>query len=546
MAKARKRPPDEPRALRGGVGDQPAGKGSFADLVRANARAIREDDILPPIPPNRAAETFQTVGDDLTKQMGLNPRDPAKVPVLRDLAASMLQVVDESKRALSPDDAANFDEVVGAYSQAYRSQPPEQRAVLQQLAGERGQELDAFFNPVEQKPLPFMKPTPSSAQPGLREARAAAIDRRADEDEYNAGNFDGRALPLASAMPYDFSTRGRKQDLLLGSLIDDYGLDPEDVMDATLSDAALPQYRPDQGAYLSRDQFPTPEKLATYTGRQKAADLRYETEPDPRRIGEELLGQYHAIASRGGDPQLAPILGNLSDYNQDIMRVSPDPNVSDPLVALQMKPQIEKVQQELYHRAFGYPTASDKMDTIRDMRQLDDLKQVEQQMDLDAIAPWWRGTTQQAVGGQVVDAPFTPEQVLDTIISQSGFLAEQPYLRAAARERLLPQIEYAMQTAPAVPQENYYRANREMGTRYQRNPEGMRLLEEAGAVPPPAYQRTPPATEGQNAAEILERMRRASQKLSPGTNDMGFTRPVVMPSMMRETMPNRMLAALLT
>jgi hypothetical protein len=180
------------------------------------------------------------------------------------------------------------------------------------------------------------------------------------------------------------------------------------------------------------------------------------------------------------------------------------------------------------------------------MQQLDDLKQVEQTMDLDAIAPWWRGTTQQAVGGRVVDAPFTPEQVLDTILSQSGFLAEQPYLRSAARERLLPQIEYAMQAAPSAPPENYYRANREMGARYQRNPEGMRLLEESGATPPPAYQRTAPATEGQYAAEILERMRRASQKLSPGKTDMGFTRPMIVPPMMRETIPNRMLSALLT
>ena len=546
MAKARKRTSTESSVLRGGLGEQPAGKGSFADLVRTHARAISEDDILPPIPPNRAAETFQTVGDDLTKQMGLNPKDPAKIPVLRDLADSMLQVIDEAKRPLSPDDAMNFDEVMGAYAQAYRNQPPEQRAILQRLAGNRGAELDTFFNPLEQKSLPFMRPTPSGAQPGLREARASAIDRRADEDEYQAGNFEGRTMPLASTMPYERTTRGRRQDLILGTLIDDYGLDPEDVMDASLSDAVLPEFRPGPGVHLSRDQFPTPEKLATYTGKQKASDLRYEGEVDPRRIGEELMGQYYAIANRGGDPQLAPVLGNLTDANPDLMRVSPDPNVSDPLVALQMKPQIEKVHQELYHRAFGYPTASDKMDTVRDMRQLDDLKQVEQPFDLDAIAPWWRGTTQQAVGGRVVDAPFTPDQVLDTIISQSGFLGEQPYLRSAARERLLPQIEYAMQNASAAPPEDYYRASREMGARYQRNPDGMRLLEEAGATPPPAYQRTPPATGGQDAGEILERMRRASQKLTPGKNDMGFTSPGVMPSMMRETVPNRMLAALLT
>jgi len=545
MAKARKKSSVEGRVLRGGLGNQPAGSSSFADLVRANARAISEDDILPPIPPNRARETFQTVGEELTRQMGLNARDPAKVQTLRDLAGSMLQVIDEAKR-VGPEEMENFSEVMGAYSAAYRNQTPEQRAVLQQFAGERAAELDAFYNPLEQKSLPFMQPAPSSAQEGLRESRAAAIDRRADQDEYDTGNFSGRAMPLASARPYEQTTRGRRQDLLLGSLIDDFGLDPEDVMDATLSDADLPAYRPGPGVYQSRDQFPTAEKLATYTGRNKSADLRYEAEPDPRRIGEEMMGQYHAIANRGGDPQLAPILGNLSDYSPDVLRLSPDPNVSDPLVALQMKPQIEKVQQELYHRAFGYPTASDRMDSISDMRQLDELKQVEQSMDLDAIAPWWRGTTQQAVGGRVVDAPFTPDQVLDTIISQSGFLAEQPYLRAAARERLLPQIENAMQSAPGVPPEGYYRANREMGARYQRNPEGMRMLEEAGATPPPAYQRTPAATQGQSAAEILERMRRASQKLEPGTNDMGFTRPIVVPSMMRQTIPNRMLASLVT
>ena len=546
MAKARKRQPESPGTLRGGIGDNAAGRSAWADLVRANARGIAEDDILPPIPANRATETFQTVGDDLTRQMGQNVKDPSRRKSLQDLTESMLAVIDESRRPLAPDEADAFGDVVGAYAQAYRNQPPEQRAILQQLAGDRASELDAFFNPLEQKPLPFMNPTPSGAQSGLREARAAAIDRRADEDEYLAGNLPGGGMPLASARPYEQSTRGRKQDLILGSLIDDYGLDPEDVMDATLSDAGLPEYRPGPGVYSSRDQFPTPEKLATYTGRQKAADLRYETEPDPRRIGEELLGQYHAIANRGGDPQLAPILGGLMDPNPDMMRVSPDPNVSDPLVALQMKPQIQKVQEELFHRAFGYPTSSDRMDTIGDMRQLDDLKQVERPMDLNAIAPWWNGTTQQAVGGRVVDAPFTPEQLLDTIISQSGFLAEQPYLRSAARERLLPQIEYAMQNSPNAPGEDYYRANREMGARYQRNPEGMRLLEEAGAAPPPAYERTPPATQGQSAAEILERMRRATQKLTPGTNDMGFTRPVMLPSMMRQEMPNRMLAALLT
>jgi len=545
MAKARKRPSEPNRPLRGGIGSDPAGRGSFADLVRANARGISEDDILPPIPENRAAETFQTVGEDLSRQMGLNARDPAKTQVLRDLADSMLQVIDEASRPQSPEDAANFQEVVAAYAQAYRNQSPQQRAVLQELAGQRGSELDAFFNPLEQKSLPFMSPTPSSAQPGLKEARAAAIDRRADEDEFNAGNMAGSPLPLATARPYEASTRGRRQDLILGSLIDDYGLDPEDVMDASLADAALPEYRPGPGVYTSRDQFPPAEKLASYTGRQKAADLRYETAVDPRRIGEELLGQYHAIVNRGGDPRLAPVMQSLTDNDPDTLRVSDDPNVSDALLSLQMRPQIQKVQEELFHRAFGYPTASDRMDTIGDMRQLDDLKQVESSLDLDALAPWWRGSTQQAVGGQVVDGPFTPDQLLDTIISQSGFLAEQPYLRAAARERLLPQIEYAMQSAAPMPGDAYYRANREYGARYQRNPEGMRLLEEAGAVQP-VTERPAAATQGQSTAEILERMRRASQKLSAQDNDLGFTRPIIVPSMMRQTMPNRMLAALVT
>lgn len=543
MAKSRKRGSGD---LRGGIGNQPAGRSSFADLVRANARAISEDDILPPIPANRATETFQTVGEDLTRQMGINARDPAKLAGLRELAGNMLRVIDEASRAASPEDAADLSEVVDAYAQAYRAQPPEQRAILQTLAGERGAELDQFFNPLEQKSLPFMRPAPSSSQAGLREARAAAIDRRGDEDEYLAGNFAGRPMPLASPIPYERSTRGRRQDMILGTLIDEYGLDPEDVIDATVSDAALKPFQPAPGVYMSREDFPAAQKLSSYAGNPKASALRYETEVDPKRVGEELFGQYNAITSRGGDPQLAPILGGLSDSNPDMLRTSIDPNQTDWLVGVQMTPQIDKVRQELFNRAFGYPTSTDKMDSIRGMPQLDDLRQAEQTMDLDAIAPWWRGTTQQNVGGQVVDAPFTAEQIVDTIISQSGFLAEQPYLRDAARARLLPQVEYAMQSAPSAPGEDYYRAGREMGARYQRNPEGMRLLEREGAVLPPARQRTPPATGGESAAQILERMRKASQRPAPGTNDMGFTNPIIMPRMMRETMPNRMLAALLS
>lgn len=541
MAKARKRAP------RPDAGD--AASTSFADLLRRNARALAEDDILPPIPPNRATETFQTVGEDLTRQMGQNPRDPAKTVNLRNLTESMLTVIDESRR-VPPDEAEAFAEVVNAYAQAYRNQTPEQRAVLQTLAGTRAAELDAFFNPVEQKPLPFMQPAPSDQTPGLRAARAAAIDRRADEDEFLAGNLQGMGMPLASPIPYERSTRGRRQDSILGALIDDYGLDPEDVMDATLADAALPVYERPPGVYTSRDQYPTPEKLATYMGRDKAADLRYESVPNPSRIGEELLSQHRAITRRGLEPRLGPFLGSVGKAPPDMLMASINPNVADYPVAIQMRPQIEKVQQELYHRAFGYPTVTDRMDSIADMRRLDDLRQVEQMMDLDAIAPWWRGTTQQLADGQIVDSRFTPEQVTDTIISQSGFLAEQPYLRKAARERLLPQVAYAMQNAQAVPPADHYRATKEFNARYRRNPEGIRLLEEALGRPverpvesPPRPAQVPPST---GAAEILERMRRASRKLSPDSGDVGFARPAILPRLAGETMPNRMLAALLT
>ena len=105
MAKARKRQPESPGTLRGGVGDNAAGRSAWADLVRANARGIAEDDILPPIPANRATETFQTVGDDLTRQMGQNVKDPSRRKSLQDLAESMLAVIDEARRPLAPDEA---------------------------------------------------------------------------------------------------------------------------------------------------------------------------------------------------------------------------------------------------------------------------------------------------------------------------------------------------------------------------------------------------------------------------------------------------------
>jgi len=546
VAKSRK----QSRALRGGVGDAPAGRSPFADMVRANARSIYEDDLLPPIPENRAAETFQTVGEDLRKQMSRNPRDPAKQAGLRDLAESMVRVIDEAARTTDPIEAAEFQEVIGAYQQAYRSIPPEQQAVLRQLAGNRGEELHAFFRSPEQAEFDFMQPTPSEAQPGLREARASALDRRADEDEYLAGNF-GQGVGLASNRQYDATTRGRRQNDILGNLIDDYGLDPEDVMDATLGDAALKPYQPGPGVYPTRDAFPPAERLSTYIGSDPANSFRFAEGIDDARVGSELLDQYYAIRGREGDPRLPSILGGLSDRianaDSDTLRAGTGafdrfPGESDRIAGLQMRPEIDKVREELFNRAFGFSGTSDQMDLLGTTRRLDELARVEEPMDLDRMAPWWRGRTQQAADGQMINAPMTAEQITDTLISQSGILAEQPYLREALRERLVPQVEQAMTLASDAPAEGYVRANRAAGRQYRRNPEGMRLLEQEGVAP---QRPVAPNTGGESMESIIERMRRATRR-PPGQNDFGFSNPLRLPEIAGPTMPNRMLASLLT
>lgn len=547
MAKSRK--PAGRRPLRGGLGEQPAGRNSFADLLRTNARGISEDDILPPIPENRAIETFQTVGEDLRKQMMQNPRDPAKQSVLRDLTDSMLQVIEEAKRVADPAEAAEFQEVIGTYQQAYRAIPPEQQAVLRQLAGPRGEELHGFFKAPQQSEFTFMQPKPSSAEPGLRAARATALDRRADEDEYLAGNF-GSGVGLASARPYDATTRGRRQNTILGNLIDDFGLDPEDVIDASVADAALPPFAPGEGVYLNRESFPTDERLSSYIGGDAANTFRFDDRIDDARVGRELLDQFYAIRDREGDPRLPSILGGLSDRidnaNPDTLRTGTGafdrfPGESDRLTALQMRPEMEKIQEELFNRAFGFSGVSDQMDMLGSTRRLDELARVEEPLNLDRLAPWWRGKTQQTADGRLVNAPMTAEQITDTLISQSGVLAEQPYLREALRGQLLPQVEQAMATASEVPGTEYPRANRAAGRQYRRNSAGMDLLREEGYEPP---SQPSPSVGGESMNSIIERLR-ATQR-PPGENDLGFAKPPILPRMAGPMMPNRMLASLLT
>jgi hypothetical protein len=546
MAKSRKS--GARRALRGGLGDQPAGRSSFADMLRTNARAISEDDLLPPIPENRAVETFQTVGEDLRKQMMQNPRDPARQSALKDLTDSMLQVIEESKRLADPAEGAEFQEVINTYQNAYRSIPPDQQAVLRQLAGPRGEELHGFFKAPQQSEFSFMQPKPSSTEPGLRAARATALDRRADEDEYLAGNF-GSGVGLASARPYEATSRGRRQSTLLGNLIDDYGLDPEDVIDATVADAALPPFNPGEGVYLTRESFPTDERLSSYIGGDAANTFRFDDRIDDARVGRELLDQFYAIRDREGDPRLPSILGGLSDRienaNPDTLRAGTGafdrfPGESDRLAALQMRPEIDKIQEELFARAFGFSGVSDQMDMLGATRRLDDMARVEEPLNLDRLAPWWRGTTQQTADGRLLNAPMTAEQITDTLISQSGILAEQPYLRESLRGQLLPQVEQAMAAASATPESP--RASRAAGRQYRRNAAGMDLLRDEGYVPPQPQPQ--PSVGGESMQSIIERLR--STQRSPTDNDLGFANPPLLPRMAAQMMPNRMLASLLT
>jgi hypothetical protein len=335
-------------------------------------------------------------------------------------------------------------------------------------------------------------------------------------------------------------------DNILGVLLDEYGVDPGVIESAMIGDAGLPPYNPGPGVNLSRDMAPARERLSSYVGPiANQGSMRYRggsEDVNDGWIARELLDQYEAGLATARDqeipfvPQIVDVeSGGIDKPLPGMILTSNDLNKTDPIVARQMRPEIVKVREELHNRAFGLPNRAEGINR-GDVGawSMDDAKQIEKPMDLDRLAPWIDGTTQQAIDGRVVRAGFLAEQIVDTMLNQSGYAAEAPYVRQVARERLLPQVERAIQL------------RREQGIeptkRYNRNAAGRQLLIEDGAVevPPPAPK--PAATGGMSINELKESLKRAA---GAKANDMGFSEPMRMPRYMASAMPNRMLAGLL-
>lgn len=546
-----RRPKNARRPLRGGVGDSPGGQSAFADLLR---QKLAEDQTVP-TENNRSVETFQTVSEDLTKGMRANLRDNAKREDLRQMADSMVRLMDEINRPdVSPEDARDMAGAVEAYRTAFQRLAPEEKQILAGFANElmadpslestkllanpgspRGGEMAGFYGD-----QPAMPAAPEGATPSLiaalRKARAQEMDFRGDQAEYDA-RTGGTAAPFGS------TARGRSHQAILSSLIGEYGLNPAAVANATVADAAVAPFTPGPGVFLDRGQYPVDQRLSTYTGKDYAKGQRYGTAIDDTKVGREpggLWNQLDYIEGRQaertlppGEPTLAPILGGLNDDPLVLRQPREEfPGQTDQIAQRQMTPEIRQAQDTLWRHSFGDTAFAGGASDLDSLRSLDGVRQGSADgFPLDWLAPWARGTTEQmGPDGMVIQAPMTPEQVTDTILSQSGFLAEQPYLRAAARERLIPQVAEAMQGYSGP------------GRTFARNPDGRRLLEQQGAIfPEPKPEPPRPVMTEEQRQKLMERLRRAG----PKKNDLGFADPMNIPRMAGETMPNRLLASLL-
>ncbi|MFO0452121.1 MAG: hypothetical protein ACK52I_26295, partial [Pseudomonadota bacterium] len=218
------------RRLRGGVGDDPAGRGGIADQlfaaregistrdqVRRAEAGMGEDDVLPPTPENRAIETFGTVRESLAQTLATNVNDNAKRKELEAAIDSMLQLIDEGDPArIAPDEVERYGQVVRAYQDAFAAQTPQQQQAIMKLVAERGLNRLADFHTVFTGP--FAKAgadmvAKQTAQPGVRQARSTAMDMFGDEDEYLEMM---RQSGVSSPRPYFDTRRGRSQDAILG------------------------------------------------------------------------------------------------------------------------------------------------------------------------------------------------------------------------------------------------------------------------------------------------------------------------------------------
>jgi hypothetical protein len=561
MAKSRKRL--AVGNLKGGVGDAPAGRGGFADQLfqareqgkAGSGRNLTEYDALPepdPNPNNRFIEDFQTVEDDLRRTMASNRRDPAKVATFKGLADAMTSMMDELPKEADPDMRTRMAEAASAYQNAFKSQSPDQKAhILSFVAPERQADVAKFFdrdaivdfNQGGQINLPFMDRVSAEGDQALRAGRATAMDIRGDEADYiDRGGMDAQR-------PYMQTERGRTQRGILANLIGE-GIDPQDLYDAQLGDAALTPYSPGEGVYLDRSQAPAGDRLSDFVGSEVAAGFRPEERVDPGKVGQELRSQYRKIREKNLEPILGPLLGERT-YSPDQIRLE-TPEQADATAALQMRPEIVQNQEELFRRAFGDTGLSSLMDSSRgdlsnvQAKRMGGLPNIDRMAGNTGETPAWIDSLIQQVmpDGSIGYGDWNADQVLRTIINQNQFLAESPHLRESAYQTLLPQVEQALQakiaTRPDVPTQTY-----------DRNPAGRALLQQEGGdltrqAPSPMPPAAPPRPAGPTRQQIQESIDKALRNRNlPGQDNLGFSSPMALPKYMASAMPNRLLASLI-
>jgi len=604
MAKSRKKA--TPPKLRGGLGDAPAGRGGMADqmfLAREGmGRPVDEDSMLPDppavaAPSNRVIEDFRTVKEDLTKQMGKTPQGKTGPGTagLKNTVKSMMRVIEESGRSLDAQDAADVANTRQVYRESFRTLPTEQQSRLADLAAEiafngiEGQPPEAKYQRAAQQRADFLSfftaagdpgtqlPLPLSAtdlstrkqQEAMRRAKATAMDFQAGQNDYYTEMRPGGVeAQVGRKVPYGRTYTGEGQRGILNALIDEYGLDPSDVAEANIGDMAMTPFAPQAGVLLDRGSAPVGDRLSDYIGGTTANQFTPREEINPRAVAADEFAQ---LATLRGKKIENPILGSILDDARDPNTFIAAPmGVSDEVTRRQMMPDAAKIREEIFHRAFGYPTQASSiiasgrspggslLGSLSDSSMLasdfnvDDAMQVEKPMNLDYLAPWHKALIEQAgPDGRVVMAPMNADQITRTMINESMALAEAPELRASAYEKLLPQVEYALQygSGGGYADKRAKLAINPDGTprQFNRNPAGRELLQDQGgiyqqpaAAPPPAPRPAP----SMPSSEYNERLERALRN-RPGNNDTGLLDPVSLPKPMREMSNNRLLAALL-
>lgn len=560
MAKSRKKPAKTAK-LKGGVGEAPAGRGGFADQLfqareqgkAGGGRGLSEYDTLPdpdPNPQNRFIEDFQTVEDDLRKTMASNPDDPAKVATFQSLADAMTSMMDELPKETDPDMRTRMAEAANAYQNAWKSQTPQQKAhILSYVSPARQAEVSKFFDRDAivdfeqggQINLPFMERASSEGDQALRAGRATVMDMEEDQADYlDRGGMEGRRRP------YMDTERGRSQRGILAGLISE-GVDPQELYDTRLGDAALMPYSPGEGVYLDRSQAPAGEKLSDFVGSDEAALWRPEERVDPGKVGEELLSQYNRILGQEMEPVLGPLDGSRVWSPNQIQLETPEQ--ADITAALQMKPEGVQNREELYRRAFGDTGLSALMDSSRGDLSAAQVQRMGGLPNIDRLAgglngePSWLDSLIQQVmaDGSIGYGDWRPDQALNTIINQNQFMAESPHLRRAATEILLPQIRQALEAKIAA-------RKAPPTTLYNRGPAGKRLLQQEGGDLTRPVQPGPaaPRPSGPTSQQIQESIEKALRSRNlPGQDKLGFSNPMALPPYMAGEMPNRLLAALI-